>query len=890
MKLSSICGILSCLFTAGVLSGAEFLRNPGFSRLDEKGVPADWSLRDTPVRKGLPPRSPNRPAASVTDRILTLDTEGGKFEVMLIHFRTPLKAGGKYNFSFDVRGAGQAGYRGVVFWTTLADGKPVWRHVGGEWKRAPQEWTHVDLPFTLPADGRETYVYLAANGPGKAEFRNVRLRDAGVDLVPGNELAVFAPGEAVTFQVENLVSPGNTVTWSVTDFDGKTAAEGRWQNGKLLELPKLANGWYQLTARESDSSGTLLQERRKAFSIIPEVPQRVRDSEKNQYGAMVNPHTFYSMEQRRMDAAFMHRIGIRYVRTHRLNWIHQQTAPGAPFDWNEADRQTELYRKYGLRQVVTTGWPTPSWASDAAGTELPAKGNFIPKPEFMEMHRRYYTEMAQRYGDSIAYYEIGNEVDASNFWMGSRASAIKGDDAAILRDFINYYIATARAIKAGDPDAQIGPSTTGAVPAGHTYKPWMQCFWNSEARNDTDIFCTHYSADLGKIREVMKQCGKEVPIVLTEIGGLVKTETYELSADILRQLIKRTYAQFLPQLNQGGRALCKFLLRKIPEVREGWVSEMLDADYTQRPEYVAYATLIRLTGDGEFEKELNLTANADSGWVEAYRVRSGSGTVNVILLNDTDKARVTLPSSAETLRLVDVMGRETTVPVRDGKLMLAMREDTPLFVLGEIGENPGPVKHPEPQLVEKKMLNIANADFELAEENGRIPGWSKLLDETRLTVPAGEHSFTVAIDRAEKAAGERSVRMESGKQTRWYGILCKLPMSEIPVPKAGQYVVFKVSYDQKAENVVGTGAGLTLAFRAADMRRVSFGGGNWDKGTFGWTHKTWQSGPMPNFHRDTRLITLEFYLGVATGKVWIDNVKVEVELWQKSNASAGYIN
>ena len=47
---------------------------------------------------------------------------------------------------------------------------------------------------------------------------------------------------------------------------------------------------------------------------------------------------------------------------------------------------------------------------------------------------------------------------------------------------------------------------------------------------------------------------------------------------------------------------------------------------------------------------------------------------------------------------------------------------------------------------------------------------------------------------------------------------------------------------------------------------------------------------MPNFHRDTRLITLEFYLGVATGRVWIDNVKVEVELWQKSNASAGYIN
>lgn len=887
----SIFSVCLCWFLAAVtLQGTDFLRNPGFVRIGAGGVPAEWSLRDTPVRKGLSSRSPDRPAASVAEQILTLDTDGGKFEVMLIHFHTPLKAGKKYNFSFDVRGIGPAGYRGVAFWTTTIDGKPAWRHAGGEWKTAPQEWTPVELPFSLPPDGRGTYVYLAANGPGRVEFRNVRLRDAGVDLIPGNELSVFAPGEPVVYRVENLMDPADHVSWSIADFDGKTVAEGDWKNGMSLEFRNLENGWYELVAREKDASEKPVAERRKTFSVIPEVPQSVRDSENNQYGAMINPHTFYPMEQRRMDAAFMHRIGIRYVRTHRLNWVHQQLAPDAPFTWSSADQQVKIYEKYGLRQVVTTGWPTPLWAGDAAGTKLPGKGNFVPKPEFMEMHRRYYTEMARRYGKSIAYYEIGNEVDAGNFWMGRVANAVKGDDRAILQDYIEYYIATAKAIKAGDPGAQIGPGTTGAMPEGHTYQPWMERFWNSPALDYTDIFCPHYRADLGKIRKVMKQYGKEVPIVLTEIGGLVKTETYELSPDIMRQLIKRTYAQFLPQLNGGGRALCKFLLRKIPEVREGWVSEMLDADYTQRPEYVAYATLIRLTGDGVFEKELNLTANADSGWVEAYRVKSGNGIVNIIMLNDTDKAKVILPSTAEKLRIVDVMGREATVPIREGKLILEMREDTPVFVIGEIGENPGPVKHPEPRLVEKKVLNIPNADFESVEEKGNIPGWSRLLDEKSLKSVSGEHAFTVTADRVVKSSGNASVRMESAVQTRWYGILCKLPMAEIPVPKAGQYVIFNVSYDQKVEEVVGTGAGLTLAFRAADMRRVNFGGGNWVKGTFDWTRKVWRSSPMSNFHRDTKMVTLEFYLGVATGKVWIDNVKVEVELWQKSNASAGYIN
>ncbi|MBO5306473.1 MAG: hypothetical protein J6C40_00590 [Lentisphaeria bacterium] len=71
---------------------------------------------------------------------------------------------------------------------------------------------------------------------------------------------------------------------------------------------------------------------------------------------------------------------------------------------------------------------------------------------------------------------------------------------------------------------------------------------------------------------------------------------------------------------------------------------------------------------------------------------------------------------------------------------------------------------------------------------------------------------------------------------------------------------------------------------------MDFGGGNWHKGSFDWTHKVWTSRKYDHFHRDTRFITLEFYLGEATGKVWIDNVKVEVELWQKSNAAAGYIN
>ncbi len=884
---------LTTLFfsAAFILTAADMLPNSGFKKIGKNGIPANWSLRDTPVKKGLTRNAGNK-AVTVKDDILTLDTCGGRFEVMLINFHTPVKAGKTYNFTFDVRGIGAVNYRALAYWTTQKDGKTVWQATStGKWTVASKEWKPVSITFTVAPDKRDAYIYLAANGPGKAEFRNVRLRDAGVDIAASNDLSVYLPGEKVVFKVDNLLSPANSVNYKLTDFYEKNVDAGAVDPGMTITFNNLPNGWYILDVEEKNTDGKAVAARRRTFSVIPEVPDSIRTSPKNQFGAMVNPHTWYPMDQRTMDARFMHRIGIRYVRTHRLNWPHIQSGKDKPFNWDTADEQVRIYKQYGLMQVATLGWPCPGWASDAYGKKLARTAMFMPRKEFQDVQRKLYSELAKRYKGSVAYYEIGNEIDASNFWLGSVENFKNGNNDGILQDYIDHYILVAKSLKEGDPDALVGPGVTGAMPLGHTYRPWMERFWKSPAINYTDIFCPHYGTSIPAIRKVMDKHGKRVPIVLTEIGGLVKTETYKESPELLRKIIKLTYSLFLPRLNLGGKALCNFLLRRIPEVREGWISEMLDADYTQRPEYAAYATLIRLTGDGDFEKELNLTHNASSGWVEAYRVRSSAGIVNVIMLQDTVKADVTLKTNAGQLKIVDVMGRERTVPVKEGKLVLPMQGDIPVFVIGELLENPGPVKHPEPQMVLKKELKIANPGFEEPVKNNRIPGWVKLVDERGLKQSGSDKvPFTVALENKNPKDGKNSLHFYSDFPTKWYGVLCHLPVRDIPVPKAGQYVIFKISYDQKGEKVIGTGAGLTLAFHSKNMERVDFGGGNWHKGSFDWTHKVWTSRKYDHFHRDTRFITLEFYLGEATGKVWIDNVKVEVELWQKSNAAAGYIN
>ena len=66
----------------------------------------------------------------------------------------------------------------------------------------------------------------------------------------------------------------------------------------------------------------------------------------------------------------------------------------------------------------------------------------------------------------------------------------------------------ARAIRAGDPEAKIGPNTTGAAPDGHTYRDWLRKFLSDpEANREMDFFSSHYRCDIPAIRNVLAEKG-----------------------------------------------------------------------------------------------------------------------------------------------------------------------------------------------------------------------------------------------------------------------------------------------------------------------------------------------------------------------------------------------
>lgn len=61
---------------------------------------------------------------------------------------------------------------------------------------------------------------------------------------------------------------------------------------------------------------------------------------------------------------------------------------------------------------------------------------------------------------------------------------------------------------------------------------------------------------------------------------------------------------------------------------------MLEKDFKLRPEYVAYATLIREFGNAVPAGELNVVRRSGSGWLQCFSGDTGAGKVNLLILND----------------------------------------------------------------------------------------------------------------------------------------------------------------------------------------------------------------------------------------------------------------
>lgn len=733
------------------------------------------------------------------------------------------------------------------------------------------------------------------SGTKKPEVKAFRL---AFELVPSmavtfnQPLAVYAPGEpiGVTVVASGLPDSEVKLRMNAVDFYGRTAwrhesevkvSGGKWkQEVPIADLGKL--GFFTLHTELINDQGVILFGADKSFAVIP--PPKGGD---NLFGAMVYPHLEYSWQDKERDAQYMKRIGVTYVRTGRLNWTRAQASKEAPIRWEDLDREVDLYARHGLKIIATTAWPIPNWASPSDNVKNgPDRGNFFPREDCLPSAGQFMREMAARYRGKIACYEIGNETDAY-FWLGRLDHFYAHDTRAILSDYNEYFSLLSGEIKTGDPQALVAPSTTSHMPEGHMYQPWLKTLLDLGMGGRMNAFATHYEADMAAINTMLQQYKVEVPVFFTEIGGIARnTVDSRPQSDAIKQVIRGDYLQMSRQLGfKNTRALCKFILREQPTYGgEGHIlAGLLGVDFEVRPTYVAYATLIRMLAGASYVKELNVTSDVAQGWAQGCSFARDGQVVNVLFLNAADKTLMTLRTKETALKVVDVMGNAETMPVKDGQAVLEITKALPVIVLGKLEDKPGPVQRPVDKLVREVEITLENPAFEAEMTGEKVPGWRLMVNEEN-SGAAKESRFTVQADRLVMSEGKQSVRFDAPELTQWYGISQDIPLALIPQPSVNEYLVFKVSAMVKGTNVKGKGMGYTLAFRKANMTRLYFTGSPYFGfgGTFDWKELS-GSHELREWVPGTERVTLDLLMGKSTGTMWLDQIKVTVQLWKTVN-------
>ena len=376
---------------------------------------------------------------------------------------------------------------------------------------------------------------------------------------PGN---IFLAGEKVSVVIPVL----DLAVWRVTDYDGKTVAEGRTTSGRA-EIAALPVGWYELCWGDGDSP-----DRRTSLAVLQRLAAPTPET--SPIGLDVAMAWFYKEPQMPAAANLCALAGINWVRD-RLNWGEMEKKRGefAPVP-TKYDASARIQSEAGLR-VLQVNHSSPFWANP----------NYKRFPADLRDAYRFYREMARRWAGQVAAFEPWNEADIVQFGGHTGAEMASLQKAARL------------GLKEGNP-AVIACQNVFAS----ANKAILEDLAANQAWPYFDTFNLHHYAksdDYPGIYAALRAASAGRPLWTTEFSMPVHWTGDEKRKDPtdadLRVQSERVAKVFAAALHEGPQAAFYFLL---PHYVEGQTQfGIVRPDLTPRPAYVALAAVGRLLAD-----------------------------------------------------------------------------------------------------------------------------------------------------------------------------------------------------------------------------------------------------------------------------------------------------
>lgn len=478
--------------------------------------------------------------------------------------------------------------------------------------------------------------------------------DTAEVLVAAAPGAAFLQGEALEFTLKQPVVP--PVEWTLRNWRNEVLRRESSNGGKLL-LPPLPNGYYRLEL--SGFTGS------RSFAVVPDPGNRPAD-----------PDLFFAMDSaqswlarpdnnpRRPENAFevvsevARRSGVQMVRD-RMSWAETNPAPGR-YEWTYYKTNAELLAKRG---IALSGMyhDAPDWTR--RNTCLPVD---------LTATYAFAKSAAEAFRGQMTNWEFWNEQD-------------HGFGIESAWDYAAAFKAASLGFRAGNPEATVAVGGFAITPL----LPYTDTVMKNGASEYFDIFNVHtyrplrdFSEILKDIRAHMKRHGMEGrPIWFTETGsgmeGAGSLESFLPGIKMHSPDQELLIAEYLQKMMITMQMLGVdrdffFVLPPYSEYGGNKDWGLMRRDYTVKPGFAAFATLVDKLGGAEPEGEIE-PGEGIKGYL--YRHPNGSRTLVYWSVSELDTEPVRpglsaanrhertfrLPQQPSPLHGTDMLGTPFTV-------------------------------------------------------------------------------------------------------------------------------------------------------------------------------------------------------------------------------------
>ncbi len=518
------------------------------------------------------------------------------------------------------------------------------------------------------------------------------------------ELRFHAPGSVMLPNEKKIVTltpAGETFHWTILDWKGKALTNGT-ARGEFSLPETLLPGYYSL---EISSAGKIL---RKNFGILPsaaisgspEMPYCI------DFASAIGTVSRYDPNDLRRSLEFFAdlcaKAGIRFVRE-RLWWSASAEKNGV-YHWGHTlPLAAELFAERGIR-ISCTFHNAPKHEREWGGT-LPN----CPLSVY-----RFGKAVAEKFRNKIHVWEFWNEQELN-------CTELSRDAVWNFAAMFKAFVQGARSV---DSSLRFTPGSFATIGKD---TPYIECLMKNELSDYTDIFNIHLYAPCDRYPDLMKEVGKWMnsggmggaDIWVTENGTNVEGKAASAPAEAVQGVFAHSPAQELLQAEFMVKAQLKLQVQGVqrtfafvlpPYNERGGTKDwgFLRRDYSAKPAYFAFASLIHSLGNAE----LLGTWEAGPG-VEALLFRQKDGSLSLVCWSISNVDRegtvpcemtVRIPSQCE-LRGSNFLGTPFVLP-SDGSHVSVKINRYPVYLHGLSTLKPA-VRAP----VRKKVANVTRKDL-----------------------------------------------------------------------------------------------------------------------------------------------------------------------------------